>query len=90
MKPHIFVTYNGDFFDWPFVETRAALYNLDMKQEIGFARNKEGVYAARPAIHMDCLWYEYNMIIVKSNTFSLNICATVVTVFRGGGKYLYS
>lgn len=57
VRPHIFVTYNGDFFDWPFVETRAAVYNLNMKQEIGFARNKEGVYAARPAIHMDCLWY---------------------------------
>ena len=20
VRPHIFVTYNGDFFDWPFVE----------------------------------------------------------------------
>ncbi|KAG8329998.1 hypothetical protein J6590_073656 [Homalodisca vitripennis] len=55
VRPHIFVTYNGDFFDWPFVETRAAVYNLNMKQEIGFSRNKEGVYACRPAMHMDCL-----------------------------------
>ncbi|RHY32168.1 hypothetical protein DYB32_002798, partial [Aphanomyces invadans] len=23
LNPHIFVTYNGDFFDWPFLETRA-------------------------------------------------------------------
>lgn len=23
IKPQIFVTYNGDFFDWPFVEERA-------------------------------------------------------------------
>ena len=23
VKPHIFVTFNGDFFDWPFVEERA-------------------------------------------------------------------
>jgi DNA polymerase epsilon subunit 1 len=22
LKPHVFVTYNGDFFDWPYVETR--------------------------------------------------------------------
>lgn len=57
VKPHIFVTYNGDFFDWPFVETRAAVHGLDMMQEIGFSKNKDGVYACRPASHMDCLWY---------------------------------
>lgn len=55
VKPHIFVTYNGDFFDWPFVETRAAIHDLDMKQEIGFSKNKEGTYCCRPAMHMDCL-----------------------------------
>ncbi|XP_018571015.1 DNA polymerase epsilon catalytic subunit A [Anoplophora glabripennis] len=55
VRPHIFVTYNGDFFDWPFVETRAASYDMDMKQEIGFSRSKDGVYSCRPAMHMDCL-----------------------------------
>lgn len=55
VRPHVFVTYNGDFFDWPFVEARAAAHELDMKQEIGFAKNKDGVYACRPAMHMDCL-----------------------------------
>ncbi|KAL1460884.1 hypothetical protein WDU94_012822 [Cyamophila willieti] len=55
VRPHIFVTYNGDFFDWPFVETRAAIHGMDMKLEIGFEKNKEGVYACRPAMHMDCL-----------------------------------
>lgn len=56
VRPHIFVTYNGDFFDWPFVETRAGFYNLNMKQEIGFSKNNEGIYSCRTAIHMDCLW----------------------------------
>ncbi|XP_046997014.1 DNA polymerase epsilon catalytic subunit 1 [Schistocerca americana] len=55
IKPHIFVTYNGDFFDWPFVEARAAVHELDMKQQIGFSCNRDGVYACRPAMHMDCL-----------------------------------
>lgn len=55
IRPHIFVTYNGDFFDWPFIETRAAVHQIDMKQEIGFSKNKDGVYASRPAMHMDCL-----------------------------------
>ncbi|XP_030759546.1 DNA polymerase epsilon catalytic subunit A [Sitophilus oryzae] len=55
VRPHVFVTYNGDFFDWPFIEARAAVYDLDMKQEIGFSRNREGVFWSRPAMHMDCL-----------------------------------
>ncbi|KAG7199297.1 hypothetical protein KM043_018152 [Ampulex compressa] len=55
IRPHIFVTYNGDFFDWPFVETRAAFHNMDMKDRIGFSKNREGVYTNRPAMHMDCL-----------------------------------
>ncbi|VVD01009.1 unnamed protein product [Leptidea sinapis] len=55
VKPHIFVTYNGDFFDWPFVEARAAILGLDMKQEIGFSKMnaRDGTYACRPAMHMD-------------------------------------
>ncbi|XP_059098833.1 DNA polymerase epsilon catalytic subunit A-like [Tigriopus californicus] len=53
VKPHIFVTYNGDFFDWPFIEARAAIHGMDMAQEIGFAKNREGVYCSRPASHMD-------------------------------------
>ncbi|XP_017476166.1 PREDICTED: DNA polymerase epsilon catalytic subunit A isoform X2 [Rhagoletis zephyria] len=55
VRPHIVVTYNGDFFDWPFVETRAAVYDLDMQQEIGFSKLRDGFYLSRPAIHMDCL-----------------------------------
>ncbi|XP_015190647.1 PREDICTED: DNA polymerase epsilon catalytic subunit A isoform X2 [Polistes dominula] len=55
VKPHIFVTYNGDFFDWPFVEARAALHNMIMKDKIGFTKNRDGIYTSRPAMHMDCL-----------------------------------
>ncbi|XP_076247642.1 DNA polymerase epsilon catalytic subunit 1 [Calliopsis andreniformis] len=55
IRPHIFVTYNGDFFDWPFVETRAAFYNMEMNDRIGFSKNRNGVYSSRPAMHMDCL-----------------------------------
>lgn len=60
VRPNIIVTYNGDFFDWPFVETRAAVYNLHMKQEIGFSKLRDGNYLSRPCIHMDCLyWVKY-------------------------------
>ena len=32
----MYVTYNGDFFDWPFIETRAGKLGMDMHEEIGF------------------------------------------------------
>ncbi|KAF2353054.1 DNA-directed DNA polymerase family B multifunctional domain [Trinorchestia longiramus] len=54
VRPHIFVTYNGDFFDWPFVEARASFHGLNMLTEIGFSQNTAGSYFCRPAIHMDC------------------------------------
>lgn len=55
IRPHIIVSYNGDFFDWPFVETRAAIYDIDMKREIGFSKSRDGNYLSRPSMHMDCL-----------------------------------
>ncbi|XP_054075780.1 DNA polymerase epsilon catalytic subunit A-like [Rissa tridactyla] len=54
-KPTIIVTYNGDFFDWPFVEARAAAHGIDMYQEIGFQKDSQGEYKASQCIHMDCL-----------------------------------
>ncbi|XP_058137158.1 DNA polymerase epsilon catalytic subunit A [Dasypus novemcinctus] len=54
-KPTIIVTYNGDFFDWPFVEARAAAHGLNMWQEIGFQKDSQGEYKAPQCIHMDCL-----------------------------------
>uniref|UniRef100_A0AC11CBA7 DNA polymerase epsilon, catalytic subunit n=1 Tax=Ovis aries TaxID=9940 RepID=A0AC11CBA7_SHEEP len=54
-KPTIMVTYNGDFFDWPFVEARAAVHGLSMYQEIGFQKDSQGEYKSPQCIHMDCL-----------------------------------
>lgn len=47
------VTYNGDFFDWPFVEARASFLGIDMYQEIGFRKNSEGIYQSTFCAHMD-------------------------------------
>lgn len=35
------MTYNGDFFDWPFMETRAEKHGIDMHKEIGFRMDKK-------------------------------------------------
>jgi DNA polymerase epsilon subunit 1 len=53
VKPNIIVTYNGDSFDWPFVEARAAFHQIDMEEEIGYAPDSQNEYKCRPVIHMD-------------------------------------
>ncbi|OCL01676.1 DNA polymeras-like protein epsilon [Glonium stellatum] len=52
-RPTVIVTYNGDFFDWPFVEARASVLGLDMYQEIGFRKNSEDIYQSDYCAHMD-------------------------------------
>ncbi|KAL7751596.1 DNA polymerase epsilon catalytic subunit [Sorochytrium milnesiophthora] len=54
VKPQIFVTYNGDFFDWPFVEARAQVYGMDMNHEIGVFKDECDEYKSFSAAHMDC------------------------------------
>lgn len=50
VKPGVYVTYNGDFFDWPFIETRATKNGMDMKQEVGFAMTKDNQCLSRQAL----------------------------------------
>lgn len=38
-KPFIFTTFNGDFFDWPFIDARCKNYNMKMEEEIGIYMN---------------------------------------------------
>lgn len=56
----MFVTFNGDSFDWPFVEARAKYYNLSIYEEIGVKPDKvEGPgqqqqeYKCRFGSHLD-------------------------------------
>ena len=65
LRPQIVVTYNGDFFDWPFLEARAALYGLDLRVELGVERVSAGAggagggalseaeYRGRTCVHLD-------------------------------------
>ncbi|KAI8837763.1 hypothetical protein BJ741DRAFT_603225 [Chytriomyces cf. hyalinus JEL632] len=52
-KPTVFVTYNGDFFDWPFIDARAKQHGMTLKKEIGFCKDSQDEYKASHAIHMD-------------------------------------
>ncbi|KAL9625564.1 MAG: hypothetical protein Q9160_000277 [Pyrenula sp. 1 TL-2023] len=53
-RPTVIATYNGDFFDWPFVEARASVLGIDMYAEIGFRKNNEDIYQSNYCVHMDC------------------------------------
>ncbi|KAF9330439.1 DNA polymerase epsilon catalytic subunit [Podila minutissima] len=53
VKPTVFVTYNGDFFDWPFMEARSKIHGIDMFHEIGVKKDDEDEYKSNTAVHMD-------------------------------------
>lgn len=54
-RPTVIATYNGDFFDWPFVDARASVNGIDMYQEIGWHKNKsDDQYTCNYSVHMDC------------------------------------
>lgn len=53
VRPSIFVTYNGDFFDWPFLERRASVAGIDLYRAIGFKKDSQDEYLSRYAVHMD-------------------------------------
>ncbi|KOS17810.1 DNA polymerase epsilon catalytic subunit A [Escovopsis weberi] len=53
-RPTVIATYNGDFFDWPFVEARASVNGIDMYQEIGWKKDSEDQFKCNYSVHMDC------------------------------------
>ena len=53
-RPTVIATYNGDFFDWPFIEARASVLGIDLYAEIGFRKNGEDIYQSDYCVHMDC------------------------------------
>ncbi|WVW81918.1 DNA polymerase epsilon catalytic subunit A [Kwoniella bestiolae CBS 10118] len=53
-KPTVMVTYNGDSFDFPFVDVRAKIHGISMYDEIGFKPDNENEYKCRATMHMDC------------------------------------
>ena len=54
VRPTVMVTFNGDFFDWPFVDNRANYHGIDMFEEIGFAKDNDNEYKSKYCVHMDC------------------------------------
>ena len=58
--PQIVVTFNGDFFDWPFLQKRAESYKIDLWREIGICMvggysgsDQQGEFRGKNCVHMD-------------------------------------
>jgi len=56
-RPFIFTTFNGDFFDWPFIQDRAEHYHMKIQDEIGIYNSSNGEILGRFAAHLDCLYW---------------------------------
>jgi DNA polymerase epsilon subunit 1 len=83
LKPHVIVTYNGDFFDWPYVEARCAKYeglnlykNLGIKCVKGEGTNTtgssnsatSGEYIGRCMVHLDAFsWVQRDSYLPQGN-----------------------
>ena len=53
-KPNIFVSFNGDGFDWPFIDERCKQNKLNLSEEIGMKYNtKAECYSTPYAPHLD-------------------------------------
>jgi len=52
-QPHIITTYNGGYFDWPFVEKRMKKYGLDLSLTTHFQETNE-YYECPFIVHLDC------------------------------------
>ncbi|TFY56137.1 hypothetical protein EVG20_g9045 [Dentipellis fragilis] len=54
VKPTVMASFNGDFFDFPFLCARAKTHGMDMYLETGFAIDQEEEFKSRTCAHMDC------------------------------------
>ncbi|OUC43799.1 hypothetical protein D917_09513 [Trichinella nativa] len=75
--PDIVVTYNGDAFDWPFVEARATACGLDMYTSLGFRRNASGEYKSRQSSHMDAFKWVKRDSYLPMGSHNLKACARI-------------
>eukprot|EP01038_Epipyxis_sp_PR26KG_P011543 gene11543-15462_t len=81
LKPHVIVTYNGDNFDWPYVETRCAnVANISLYSQIGIRSNKnmsssgesssavDIEYTGRCMVHLDAFgWVQRDSYLPQGN-----------------------
>ena len=62
VRPNVFVSFNGDIFDIPFIGERLKVYGMSLEKSLGLqwvSTTNKTQYAGRFATHIDCLhWVE--------------------------------
>ena len=62
VRPNVFVSFNGDMFDIPFIGERLKVYGMSLEKSLGLqwvSTTNKTQYAGRYATHIDCLhWVE--------------------------------
>ena len=54
LSPHILVTFNGDFFDFPFVEKRGEILGVNMEEKTGLKKQfNDDFYLGKHMLHLD-------------------------------------
>ena len=57
-KPIILTTFNGDFFDFPFIQRRAKILNIELESNLGIKEETSGRFCGQIAfMHMDCFYW---------------------------------
>ena len=57
-KPFIITSFNGDYFDFPFILNRAKVNGLSMEERTGiFEDPNQGEFYGRYITHLDCLYW---------------------------------
>lgn len=56
-QPNVYVTYNGDYFDFPFIHARALFHGMNMRKEIGFSQMADGAFLNQQIPHLDCFYW---------------------------------
>ena len=56
-QPMVYVSYNGDYFDFPFITARADFHGMSVKKLMGFGPTAEGATLSKLVPHIDCFYW---------------------------------
>ncbi|CAC9696379.1 DNA polymerase epsilon, catalytic subunit a, putative [Plasmodium sp. DRC-Itaito] len=75
LKIHIFVTYNGDFFDIPYLYRRCEINNLSVSREIGFIMNNKQECSCNFILNIDAYkWVERDSYLPNGSRTLKSVC----------------
>ncbi|CAD2095637.1 DNA polymerase epsilon catalytic subunit A, putative [Plasmodium vinckei lentum] len=75
LRIHIFVTYNGDFFDIPYLYRRCEINNISVPKEIGFVMNTKKECSCNFILNIDAYkWVERDSYLPNGSRTLKSVC----------------